>query len=275
MWEKNTPIVLMGFASIAMTGFTSSTWGALTIMDADIVAGNYKFTMLYSEIGPAVSPDPGSGNFGHSDPATSKFNNTVFASQNMFAAADGTGAGERRFVYATNTASSAYATFKFDFSNTNYVPTSVSWGKRFNIDPQSPNTNAVRTKIEWSYDNLNWINIFTSNDPQDSTPYRDGGYSQDFNPMPSVELTGTNSVVYYRVSFDAATGTNGLTPTSFTGRTVQWGRLGSTNDWNVADFTLAEAPAVPEPAGIATLGAGFAGMLLRRRRGIKMASPLG
>lgn len=226
------------FAALLLTlGGLSGTQAALVINNGDIVGNHYVYDLTYAEmVGSTV------------------FNNDVLSQTRSQVVQEGPGAP--RFVSPDMNDNSGYTSaefiYKFDFSTTSYLPTSLniydSLTAVWDGGPHETLTTA------YSLDGVNYTTIRSlTTVGADSFEYLD---SRSANV---IDLSSNPSALYYKVTYVANDSTFG-----FSWNGAQWNRVVDDMTPFTADFTVAS---VPEPtAGALWAGAGIFAMFQMRRK---------
>jgi hypothetical protein len=228
--------LFLGIMTATLATAALPAYGALMINNADITAGGteYKYDLSFAEL------------------TSTNFNNDVFTKSNVEVVAAGSGTSERRFVRTVSGQTSAEFVYKFDFTNTDYRPTSLDLTDvLFVFGVNAADGQTLTGTTAYSLDGTTYNQIRTLSSSKTSNP-------QNPNSGPGVTtiaLPTQPGVVYYKFTGSVSSGT-------FPQDAVHWNRMGPSDATRfIADFTVA---AVPEPSAAALmLGAGA--LFLRRR----------
>lgn len=207
---------------------------ALVINNSDIAANHYVYTLNYVDTS-----------------SSTKFNDDVFSQDQIGVVQEGGGTHFLLPAQNFNFRSTSSFTYQFDFSATDYRPTSLSLTENMtafaSTDPSATITSSYSINNGSTWTVLNSVT---------STGSQTGAYGG----TSIIDLSGQPASVLFKVDFVANTAGFGWT------NAVQWNRLSSDNNnaFN-ADFTVAVVPE-PSSAGLAAAGVLFLLMLYRRRR---------
>ncbi|MFA6962116.1 MAG: PEP-CTERM sorting domain-containing protein [Opitutaceae bacterium] len=235
----NTSLKLAALGAV----LASSTFASLVIDTSSITGNSYSYSLSFDDLANST-----------------KFNADVFSQSNVSVSADGSGAGERRYIAASTGATSASLVYKFDFTTAGYEASSVSFKDYILLNNTAIPTNSSTATTQWSVDGVNWTNIRTKT-ATGTQQTSNGTTTIDFaNLVATSVLTALPDTVYYRVTFTSLSGT-------FIVNSQQWDRASPGTSQFTADFTLTSS-SVPEPSTFALM-AGVAGLIfvgVSRRR---------
>ena len=197
---------------------------AVIVTNGDVTGGNYTFSLSYADLAGGAKTDAAS-----------------LVKMGLVQEGGGT-----RYFGVSGADQNASLTYQWDFSSSDYRPTSVDFDSRVTFFFNNTSTTGT---TQWSTNGSSWTTI--------NTVTGTGGVV-DVTPSNSVSLSGSPTNVYYRILFasDAIFGNNN----------VQFLRSDVGETRYTADFTVG---AVPEPSTAMMLVAGSgicAALFLRRRR---------
>lgn len=207
----------------------SSGHAALKITNDDITDNKYTFSLSFDNLA-----------------TSTKFNDTIFQSNNVSVSSDGSGDNLRRFVRALGSVTTASFIYAFDFSDTDYTPTSLS------LYDVTFTQSGTTVKTSYSIDGMaSWTTIRTTTGGNTAT----------------IDLSSlTGQTVYYKVEF---VGPNGGT-SNIPNLSAQWARGADGSTPFKTEFTVVSN--IPEPSSAILLMGGFSiaavGMLyaIRKKR---------
>lgn len=240
LMRKLPVLALAGPCAVALLlASMSSAAAQLVIADGDILNNQYSYNLSFDDLADA-----------------SILENDSFSLSNVLVRSEGTGSGERRYVSASAGATTASVVYKFDFADAGYAVESVDFSSYLFAVANSNNT--YRLRAEYSTDGSSWTMLRAIS----TTPTSGNQSSSGWNAVVFDALDGLPDVVYYRVTFEALTGT-------FLNGYAQWDRTSPGANGFTANFNLV---AVPEPALASVLLVGVSALVsvaLLRRRNIK------
>ncbi len=192
-------ILLLTLASLFLCGTGRAV---LAIQDADIVNNHYEYQMSFDDLANAT-----------------KLNQNVYSQANISVSKTGTGSSEVRFVRANQGQTSAALIYKFDFTQTSFLPRSVS------ITDYVLSKKSSTLTSQWSTDGVNWTTIRSITSKKSTVTSGPGTTVIDFT---SAKLP---KVVYYRVTCSA-------TVSTFYANANQWAGASPGNSSFAADFVM-------------------------------------
>lgn len=211
---------------------TSNLNAAVAVTNGDIVGNTYNFSILGSQLQPE--------NLNGSSVSYSNFQNVIEG-------------GGTTYLAGISGSTSASFVIGWDFSGSEYTPTSASLSNYFVMIANS--STAIGT-LAWSVDNFNWTDF--------RSVTQDAGQTQGYLGTDVIDLTGlveAPTAFYMRMTYTANTGT-------FNYAQNEWGRVD--NGANTA-FSASFA-VVPEPSTYALLGLSLVGMAIGMRFGKRKSS---
>lgn len=253
--EKSPAIGKVFAVGVLLLTLPSAAHAALMVQDSDITTGNFTYDLTFQEMdfGGSYDGDP---------QAVSEFAGPL----ESWAGIDWRSGGDGRYLSASDQngteASPATAgfTLKFDFTESSYRPTAVTFHDNIEIIGNESGTVLVEYSIDdgSSWNQLRYYETATAD-----------GSTYDVTQTTPLALSAQPDTVSYRVTFTAVA--EETSETSYDGdwgfkkQRFNWNRLSSddTTNYYYADFTLTP---VPEPASLTLLGIGGLMMLSRWRR---------
>lgn len=219
---KTLQHLVLAFAAFTAVSLSSSAFaGPITVIDADIGAGAYNFSVL-GGAGPAANSLANYSTANPTGPGLIDSNNLANVDQGGISNLAGGGG-----------ASFASLILEFNFATSSFRPISLTLTSN-TVDFTG---NATYT-YSYSYNNVSYVTFATS------TPAVFGGLGTE-----TISLAGLPDNVYVQIAASA--------PINFSANAAQFGRSADDNSATALSYSFSMA-AVPEPSTYALLGIGLA-----------------